>query len=97
MRRERMLPGDVRIDRATIYGNPFRIGRDGTRAEVIAKYERMIRDNLKKEHDYGIEDTQEAIKDLRGRRLFCWCAPAPCHGNVLERICEELHKKGPKK
>ena len=31
-------PDVVRIDRATQWGNPFVIGRDGDRAEVIAKY-----------------------------------------------------------
>ena len=30
---------DVNILRPSILGNPFRIGLDGTREEVIAKYE----------------------------------------------------------
>lgn len=32
--------GAVYIGRGSKWGNPFRIGRDGDRAAVIAKYER---------------------------------------------------------
>jgi hypothetical protein len=31
-------PYDVYIGRPSKWGNPFQIGRDGTRDEVIAKY-----------------------------------------------------------
>jgi hypothetical protein len=24
-----------------------------------------------------------ALPELRGRDLVCWCAPLPCHGDVL--------------
>ncbi|MHC4867811.1 MAG: DUF4326 domain-containing protein [Planctomycetota bacterium] len=33
---------DVYIGRGSIWGNPYRIGRDGGRADVIAKYARYI-------------------------------------------------------
>jgi hypothetical protein len=36
---------DIYIGRGTKYGNPFKIGRDGTREEVIQKYEEYIRSN----------------------------------------------------
>jgi hypothetical protein len=28
----------------------------------------------------------EALHELRGRDLICWCAPLPCHGDVLLRL-----------
>ena len=37
LRRESLKPSDIRIDRRTEFGNEFIIGRDGTRADVIAK------------------------------------------------------------
>jgi hypothetical protein len=39
LRREQMRPDDIRIDRRTQFGNEFIIGRDGSRADVIAKFE----------------------------------------------------------
>jgi hypothetical protein len=58
------------------WANPFRPGRDGTREEVIAKYERWL-------HETGlIHDVHE----LRGKDLVCWCAPEACHGDLLLRL-----------
>lgn len=67
---------DVRIDRRSKWGNPFRIGPDGTRAEVIEKYEAWLQTQ---------PDLLAALPELQGKRLGCWCAPEPCHGDVLAR------------
>ena len=71
---------DVRIDRRTKWGNPYRIGRDGTREEVIAKYRAYIRSR---------PDLMAALPELRGKRLLCHCAPLPCHGDVLADLVME--------
>jgi hypothetical protein len=60
--------------------NPFKIGRDGTREEVIAKFERHL-------HESSLIND---IHELQGKKLVCWCAPKRCHGDVLLRLaCEE--------
>lgn len=63
--------GAVYVGRPSPWGNPFKIGRDGTREEVIARY-----------RDY-ILGRPQLLEQLRGRDLVCWCAPLPCHGDVL--------------
>lgn len=68
-------PDYVYIGRPSRFGNPFVIGKDGTRAEVIEKY-----------RDYFYANPvlmQEAISELAGKRLGCYCAPKACHGDVL--------------
>lgn len=70
---------DVYIGRPSKWGNPFVIGRDGTRAEVIEKYEAWLLDQ---------PDLLAALPELRGKRLGCFCAPLPCHGDVLARLAE---------
>lgn len=72
---------DVYIGRPSIWGNPFVIGRDGTRAEVIRKYEEWLRTK-----PHLIE---RAKRELKGKVLGCWCAPAACHGDVLAHIANE--------
>lgn len=67
-------PFDVRIDRATIWGNPFVIGKDGDRDQVIAKYREWIMGQPQK--------IAHARQVLRGKVLGCWCAPKACHGDV---------------
>ncbi len=71
-------PDAIRIDRRTAWGNPFRIGPDGTREEVIAKY----RDDLWKRIHAGNIDLDE-LATLHGKDLACHCAPLPCHGDAL--------------
>lgn len=72
---------DVRIDRATKWGNPFRIGPDGDRQQVIAKYRHYIL--------HQNPDLLAQVGELRGKRLGCWCAPYQCHGDVLAQLAEK--------
>ena len=69
-----------RIDRRTCFGNRFEIGRDGTRAEVIEKYEAQLWTRLRER-----TITLETLASVHGQTLVCWCAPLACHGNVLAR------------
>ena len=72
--------GAVRIDRRTAWGNPFVVGRDGTRDEVIARY----RIELWRQ----IRSGEIALADLAAIAecdYACWCAPRRCHGEVLAR------------
>jgi len=59
------------------WANPFCIGRDGTREQVIAKHRRWL-------------PTQPhliaALDELRGRTLGCHCAPEPCHCDTLVEL-----------
>lgn len=68
---------DVYIGRPGPWGNPFEIGRDGTRAEVIAKY---------RAHVLATPELFWRIPELVGKRLGCWCAPNDCHGDVLAEL-----------
>lgn len=72
----------VPVARPNALGNPFVIGRDGTREEVLAKYEAYVRRR---------PDLMARIRELRGKDLLCWCAPKPCHGDIIIRLsCEGI-------
>lgn len=76
------IPEDaVYIGRPSVFGNPFVIGVDGNRNEVIAKYRRYIALNI------GLR--KQIINELKGKDLVCWCSPKPCHGDVLLEIANE--------
>lgn len=68
----------------SIFANPFKIGKDGTREEVIQKYKKYIIGKL----DTSITFVNEFIK-LKGKNLGCWCHPEPCHGDVLLELLEK--------
>jgi hypothetical protein len=71
---------DVYIGRGGPWGNPYRIGPDGSRDEVIESYRRWLWDEI----EAGRVDRAELAR-LHGKRLGCYCAPRRCHGEVLER------------
>ena len=81
-----MRDGDVYIGRPSKWGNPYRIGRDGTRDEVIAKYENSIKNDA--------AFVAQVRRELKGKRLACYCAPKRCHGDVLARLADSEEHSG---
>jgi hypothetical protein len=68
---------DVLVDRSGPWGNPFVIGVDGDRQEVIAKFRNWFPKQKK---------LVDQLEELLGKRLGCHCAPAACHGDVLKEF-----------
>lgn len=75
----------VKIDRTTIWGNPFKVGEppegDGDRATVIAAY-----------HNHYLPHRPSLLArldELQGKALGCWCVPEPCHGDGLREALED--------
>ena len=84
----------------SIFHNPFRIGPDGDRNEVLAKY---------RVHATKLIDTnplfKKGVMNLRGRTMGCWCCKTPvttirppdeqiCHGEILAELSENLFESG---
>ena len=63
---------DLYIGRPSKWGNPFVIGRDGTREDVIEKFRKIQLPKLR-----------PSLHELGGKVLGCWCKPWACHGDVL--------------
>ena len=70
---------DIYIGRPSKWGNPFQIGKDGSREEVIEKYRKWI---LKK------PELLNSLHELKNKRLGCFCKPLACHGDVLIELIE---------
>lgn len=71
---------DVYIGRPSKWMNPYIIGQDGTRSEVIQKFEEYIRTQ---------PQLLSQLEELRGKRLGCYCAPKACHGDILIKLMDE--------
>ncbi len=70
-------PFDVYIGRPGIWGNPFIIGQDGSRSDVVTKYRNWLLQQ---------PDLVARLPELQGKTLACWCAPQACHGDVLVEL-----------
>ena len=65
------------------WGNHYRIGKDGTREECVAKFRADFK---------GLEKYPEAMayvrQTFRGKILVCHCAPLPCHGEIYAELAD---------
>lgn len=69
---------EVYVARPGKWGNPYQMGVDGSREEVIAKYRAWLLSQPKM--------VAAAKAELKGKVLGCFCAPLACHGDVLAEV-----------
>ena len=69
------------------WANPFCIGRDGTREQVIAKHKRWI---------HTQPHLLASLHELRGQILGCHCSPEPCHCDTLIELANTPRPSTPK-
>jgi hypothetical protein len=67
--------GAVYVGRPTKWGNPYKISKSLRREDACRMYRTYVS---------GRE--AEIRNDLKGKDLVCWCAPEPCHADVLIEI-----------
>lgn len=73
----------VDCSRPGLYGNPFVVGRDGTRDQCCDKHEAWLETG----GSFGCLQASEITRrlvlahllELAGNDLLCWCAPERCH------------------
>ena len=80
-RRRNPPPDAVYVGRPSRWGNPFVIGRDGTREEALAKFRSYAVERMASEPRW--------LEPLAGKDLTCWCAPQACHGDVLMELANQ--------
>lgn len=79
------IPSDaVYVGRPTKWGNPFThldygkgIYKVNTVEEAVRCYEAWIKRK---------PDLLNSLHELKGKDLVCWCAPGPCHANILIKL-----------
>jgi len=67
------------------FGNPFTVADHG-REGCIELYEAWAESGVRTDPVF-----REAVKDLFGKTLVCYCAPLACHGDVLAKLAAELN------
>lgn len=70
------------------FGNPFYLKNpydEQERMQVIAQYRKYFYERIEKDPAF-----KEAVLTLKGKKLGCFCAPEPCHGDVIVEYLEGL-------
>lgn len=83
------------IGRGSPLGNPFVIGKDGSREQVIAKYRAWLNEQIMRKNPVVLDELNrlgnKAI-DEKGLALQCFCYPKPCHGEVIkEKLVKAMY------
>jgi Domain of unknown function (DUF4326) len=83
----------VYIGRPSLLGNPFKIGIDGTRQDVIILYRYWLWEQIKRRGKVFMELQRLASIACQGELiLICWCknrdSHVICHGDILKRALE---------
>lgn len=68
-------PGRIYVGRPSPWGNPYEIGRDGTREQVLEYYRTHL--------EACLDHNPYFLDELRDKDLVCWCAPERCHADIL--------------
>jgi hypothetical protein len=76
-------PYDIYAGRPTLLGNPYAIGVDGTRDEVVEQYEKYAWQRMHKDEKF-----RGLLLSCENRRVACWCAPLNCHVEAIARLIE---------
>lgn len=69
----------------SIWGNPARVGIDGTQGECVQLFENLMRKRIKENPDYWLGE----LKKLKGKTLGCFCKPRACHGDIIVKLIQE--------
>lgn len=92
----RFARGAVYVGRPTRFGNPYRVQEVGSHEEAVRLYRTWFQERVK---DPRFLETLEALYERLKREgvltLSCYCAPLPCHGEVIARwLVERGEKEG---
>ena len=84
--------GAVYVGRPTKWGNPFKtndpllpsgLTKEQKRQAVVDEYRRYI---------LARPSLLADLLELKGKDLVCWCAPLPCHADVLLELANKVQE-----
>ena len=77
-------PCYVYCGRGSPFGNPYHIGVDGDRNQVIEKYKKYFYNRLKN------PDFKDKVLYLKDKTLGCYCHPLKCHCDIIKEYLNNL-------
>jgi Domain of unknown function (DUF4326) len=91
----RLPSNTINVARPGKFGNPFVVGKDGTRSECVGLFAHLLAGMVPITSGDGLPDNINRRKyvmanlhRLRGMDLACWCAldGKTCHADVLLKL-----------
>ena len=86
------IHSDIPVGSRGWLGNPYEVGKDGSREEVVEKFMQDFLEKVSSDSKFRRE-----VAQLDGETLGCWCQRAHeedgdrCHGEVIKMVVEKLN------
>ncbi|MDR1982931.1 MAG: DUF4326 domain-containing protein [Holosporaceae bacterium] len=76
---------DVRVDRKTVFGNPFHMTTESQRNCICDQYEEYFQSRVENNVAFrqAIDELIYLYKKHGILNLFCWCYPKRCHAETI--------------
>ena len=67
----------------SLFHNPFIIGKDGNREEVLIKFKNYLYKRISEDDNFNHE-----LWKLKDKTLACWCKPEKCHCDIIAELLD---------
>ena len=84
------------VGRPSVLGNPYTVKAFG-RGNAVKMYEDWLRRQYKNNNKPVIDELKRLATQLKKENyivLSCWCAPNPCHGEIIGKALVAMINKG---
>ena len=81
----------VKVDRTSVLGNPFKMRSENERDLVCDKYMKYFTSKIIEKDKVFLDELKRLKKILitYGKiELFCWCTPKRCHAETIKKLLE---------
>ena len=81
-------PYDVKVDRSSVLGNPFKTGTRDQECDQYAEYfPKQI--DINPAFKAELQRLWKLHKEHGKLRLFCWCVPLRCHSITIKAFLDK--------
>ena len=88
-RTDKIPLGAIYVGRPGKWGNLFRVSKACSQGEAVAKHKAWIEEQISLGNVGFGDGFKYNLEELRGFDLVCWCAPLPCHADVLLELANQ--------
>lgn len=90
------MVGAIYVGRPSPLGNPWKVSKEEERGSTIAKYKRWLNLQWQTQNPrvvHALKTLAIMYRDRGELTLACWCAPNPCHANVIAEAVQAIIDK----
>lgn len=88
-------PDSEYIGRPSPLGNPYPLKKGAPKGSTLPRYRQWLQERVQERDPAVCSELNRLYKIAKhgDLKLGCWCAPGPCHGDVIKELLESKLKE----